>query len=168
MDEKETALVDKDDRRAEYEAIGSHHIFFGGDRFGFLASFGAFFVILMGGYSYVWAASEVFKKLWEYLLFLIPLLGIVVTIAAMLIEERNIFLTRICVARGKILERAMSITDGKRVATKGIYYLFSARPREPRLLGIPARHTIAIRILYYTAFGVWLLLFGYGIYKLAS
>lgn len=140
----------------EYKEVGLLLRFFSSVRFSLLASFATFFVILMSGYHYVWASKSIFMQLHKHLLFLIPLFGLFITIAAWLIEYRTITLYQICLRRGKELEQQQG----------AIYDLLVPSSSQVRVFGISATHTAAIQALYIIIFSIWSSLAYYGLYNI--
>ena len=146
--------------RLEYQECNSASRFFVGIRFSFFVSFMTFFVILIGGYQYVWRNQEVFKDLQFYLLIFISFFGLLTTFAALLIEMRNIVLYQYCDKRAAVLEQEMKIWNGVRCM------LIS--PTTKLRLGLSVKHTVAIKILYNATAVIWFILLVHGAYRQIS
>ena len=78
----------KEDHRAEYQEIGSILRFLATMRHAFLALIGTHFTVLTGAYSYVWINERVFQEARPILLVAIPVFGIFVSFAGLLLERR--------------------------------------------------------------------------------
>ncbi|OGZ42579.1 MAG: hypothetical protein A3C80_03735 [Candidatus Ryanbacteria bacterium RIFCSPHIGHO2_02_FULL_45_43] len=148
-----------EDIRLEYQECATLSRFFVGIRFSFFASFITFFVILIGGYHYVWSARRaVFGELQPYLLFVVAFSGLIVAVVGWLVEKRNVFLYRTCDERLQELEEELRIP-------MGIYRRLRFPTAFSRFLGIPARHVVAIYTMYTAISIVWIILVVYSGYR---
>lgn len=144
----------------QYQECWNYSRFYIGVRFTLVASFVTLFIVLIGGYHYVWTAQKAFGRGWPYLLTAIALFGVTMSCAAWMIERRNIYLYREADRLETELETKMGIVGGlSQTLTR-----YAARER---ILGVPITHTIAITIVYDTVLVIWTTLLIYSIAKAA-
>lgn len=156
--------ISKEYLKTEYQEVRSLLVFFAGVRFAFLASFGTLSGVLLGSYGFVWRSRPAFLDVWEWLLFLFAVLGLLVAASAWLIEKRTVVLYQTCLRRGLELEIKMGITT-EREDTCGIYSLLIESYRAVQIMRIIfVTHTFAIRSLYFMIGLIWLALTSYGAY----
>ena len=74
-------------------------------RHAFLALAGTHFTVLAGAYGYVWVPRAELQEVRPILMVVIPFVGIVVSIAALLLERRIFLLYGAVLARSTVLEQ---------------------------------------------------------------
>lgn len=144
----------------EYQECVSASRFFVGTRFNYFASFTTLFLVLIGGFYYIWAEEEkVNKELNPWLLFAISLFGLYVISTILILEQRVIQLYRATDNRAAELELLMGIKNG-------IRQTLVAPGRVQHFLGIPLTHTFGIEMFYKVIFVIWLIVVLFSTYQI--
>lgn len=157
----------------EYKECVESGRFIGGVRFSFFGAFLTFFVVLIGGYTFVWTSEKtVFGALKPVLLVLISLFGLLIAFAGRLIETRNTRLNETHVNRAIALERQMTEDAIRRGYTPRekerirIYELMDQPSVKTPVYGVKATHGVAIALTYRAIEVIWFLMFWFSIYLL--
>lgn len=150
---------DPDFLKLEYQECVSASRFVVGTRFNYFTSFTTFFVVLVGGFYYVWTTKkETLGELKPWFLLAIAVFGLYTVSTVLILEQRAIQLYRAADNRAAELEQLMGIKDG-------IRQIFVSSGRKSKFLGIPLTHTVGIGLFYWVIFVIWLIAVFFGIYQ---
>ena len=144
----------------EYQECVSASRFLVGTRFNYFASFTTFFIVLIGGFYYVWITEEAklgYLKPW--FLLAISMFGLYTVSTVLILEKRVIQLYRSADNRAADLERLMGIKDG-------IRQTFVTPKLQSKFLGIPMTHTAGIGLFYKVIFVIWLVVVIFSTYQI--
>jgi len=153
VNEQPKSALDPQNRRTEYQEIGNILRFLATMRHAFLALAGTHFTVLAGAYGYVWVPRAELQEVRPILMVVIPFVGIVVSIAALLLERRIFLLYGAVLARSTVLEQ-----------TDGLYHILAAPRVRVRMFGILVTHATVLATLYVIMYAIWFSLACYGVF----
>ena len=160
MVNQEEKQPDRELLNIEYQECVSASRFIVGTRFNYFVSFTTLFLILVGGFYYIWSEEEkVEEELKPWLLLAIAVFGLYVISTVLILEKRVVQLYRSADNRAAELERLMGIQNGVR-------QIFVAPERVQYFFGIPLTHTFGIGMFYKVIFVTWLFAVLFSIYQI--
>ena len=143
MVNQEEKQPDRELLNIEYQECVSASRFVVGTRFNYFVSFTTLFLVLIGGFYYIWAEEEKMEEeIRPWLLLAIALFGLYVIGTVLILEQRAIKLYRSADNRASKLEQLMGIQNG-------IRQIFVAPEQKSKFLGVPLTHTVGIGSFYW-------------------
>lgn len=160
MVDQEEKQSDRDTLNIEYQECVTHSRFVVSTRFSYFVSFTTFFLILVGGFHYVWTAEiDVFGKLKPWIMLSISLFGFYMVGIVLILELRAAQLYRASDRRAANLERLMGIKDG-------IRQIFVMPEQRKKFFVIPLTHTAGIGMFYGAIALIWFVLILFSVYQI--